>query len=107
MGDSDENQRCSDSISESLPKCVNMELNSDAGRFLVARKEFLPGEIIFVEPAMMEAPVMESLDSPTCMGCCKIIDYGIQNGSCDSKCSVCGWPVCNNNGMCQNVSFFR
>ncbi|TRY61892.1 hypothetical protein TCAL_06674 [Tigriopus californicus] len=60
--------------------------SAEVGRFIVASKDILPGEVIFEEEVVVAGPNQETI--PICLFCHEEVD-------CEFLCSSCGYPFCN------------
>jgi hypothetical protein len=77
------------------PAVVHSEDN--CGRYWVATRDVLKGELLFSENALVFGPSTEcgSPLYPTCLGCCRRTNLTY-------ACRKCHWPVCNK--KCEKVS---
>ncbi|KAH1025142.1 SET domain-containing protein SmydA-8 [Dendroctonus ponderosae] len=73
--------------------CVFYEIcsNQELGRFLKAKKDLEPGEIIFVDTPLVFGPRPYKIEEGPfpCVGCSKILLNEVH------ACPECGWPACN------------
>lgn len=69
--------------------------NEVLGRYLIAKRDIKPGEVIIREVPYVVGPKITSY--PMCLGCHKTISSaGFYN------CSKCTWPMCGRN--CENLA---
>ena len=73
---------------ESFNPAVEIGYDTVYGRFLVASKDILPGEVIVIEPPILIAPKGEA--DPTCLSCLTLLPKTEW-----PTCSTCGAPRCN------------
>lgn len=76
-----------------------IESNDILGRYMIAKRDIKPGEIILREKPAIVGPKMLSFVS--CLGCHKTL---IPESNKDFyKCSKCSWPMCGKS--CENSEF--
>lgn len=59
------------------------------GRYIVAKKDIIPGEVIISEEPLVVGPCTDC--KVLCLGCYKDLEKGPEI----IKCSNCGWPLCS------------
>lgn len=74
-----------------------VEKNSEFGRFAVANRDLLAGELLFEEFPFAIGPK----PSTTC--CCLECYRPVDGTSSGSRCEKCSWPLCDD---CKNLSEF-
>lgn len=76
-----------DSKLEENVKTYEVGCCKELGQFLLAKKDFKPGDIIVVDSPLLYGP--QNCQKLICVGCCKKLED-------ESKfCMVCGWPICS------------
>ncbi|KAG5684028.1 hypothetical protein PVAND_013281 [Polypedilum vanderplanki] len=81
-------------------KCFEFESNDILGRYMIAKRDIKPGEIILKEKPMIIGP--KTISHPICLGCHKSL-IPIENDY--YKCSKCTWPLCGKS--CENSEYHK
>ncbi len=73
-----------------MPDYFEIKQCSEFGRYTIATKNVLAGDIIFEEYPFVVGPKPNV--PPVCLVCCYPVD-GSENGP---RCPQCRWPLCEN-----------
>lgn len=71
-----------------MPDYFEINEKTELGRYSIAAKSIVAGEILFEEYPFVVGPKPNT--SPVCLGCCCPVD-GSENGP---RCPECRWPLC-------------
>lgn len=85
--------------SQSQVALIQQDRNDKFGRFYIATRKILPGEVIFEENSTCSFPWVGDEQISVCISCYNKLELRSRNFQ---KCEYCDWPVCDSN--CRTVS---